>query len=119
MEDRVRVREIRFGVTGVEAAFASTGCTLMMTGSGKDRSASLLPLYHIALIPFSRLYRSIEASLAEQHEAGILEEMLREGANLTLITGASKSTDIAMSLTLGAHGPQVVHAILFDDGSEG
>ena len=47
---REGVRHIRFGVTGAEAAFASTGSLLVASGPQTNRAASLLPLRHIALI---------------------------------------------------------------------
>ncbi len=114
-ESREAVRFIRFGLTGVEAAFAATGSMLVLTGAGRSRTASLLPFRHIALIPFSRLYPTIEAWLAERRAQGELVDLLRERAAWHMITGPSKSADIEMNLTLGVHGPKFVHAILFDD----
>lgn len=114
-ESRDKVRHIRIGVTGVEAAFAATGSMLMLAGPGTNRAASLLPFRHIALIPFSALYRNFEEWLSEQREAGTLVDTFRNRANLTVISGPSKSADIEMNLTLGVHGPKFVHAILFDD----
>ncbi|MFZ4848188.1 MAG: LutC/YkgG family protein [Caldilinea sp.] len=114
-ETLANVRWIRFGVTGVNAALAATGSMLMIAGPGQSRSASLLPFRHIALIPFSRLYPTLEAWLAERRAAGDLELLLRSRASWNLITGPSKSADIEMNLTLGVHGPRHVHAILFDD----
>ena len=115
VEERDAVRHIRYGVTSVDAAFASTGSMLMVSGKGKPRVASLLPYYHAALIPFSRLYQTVEAWMAVQREESDLEQLLRSNANITVITGPSKSADIEMHLTLGVHGPKHVHAILFDD----
>jgi L-lactate dehydrogenase complex protein LldG len=116
-EEREAIRFIRYGVTGVDAAFASTGTMLTVSGEGKSRAASLLPYYHVGLIPLSRLYPTVERWLAEQREAGDLARLLRDHANVTLITGPSKSADIEMNLTLGVHGPKFVHAILFWDES--
>ncbi|MCC9077145.1 lactate utilization protein [Litorilinea aerophila] len=113
-ESREAVRAIRYGITGVEAAFASTGSMLVASGAGTSRAASLLPLRHIALIPFDRLYPTMEDWLAEEREAHHLVDYVRSHANLALITGPSKSADIEMNLTLGVHGPKFVHAILFD-----
>lgn len=112
-EARTAVRYIRFGITGVTAAFASTGSMLMAGTRQTNRVASLLPLRHLALIPFARLYPTMEAWLHEQRTAGQLVDLYRNHANLTMISGPSKSADIEMNLTLGVHGPKYVHAILF------
>ena len=114
-QSREDVRFIRYGISGVEAAFASTGTMLVAAKPGASRAASLLPFYHVGLIPFSRLYPTIESWLAEQRQSEDLTDTVRGHANLTLITGPSKSADIEMNLTLGVHGPRFVHTILFDD----
>lgn len=114
-ESRDAVRFIRFGLTGVDAAFASTGSMLMASAPAQNRVASLLPLRHIAFIPFSCLYPTLEDWLAERRLAGELVERLRQAAAWHMITGPSKSADIEMNLTLGVHGPKFVHAILFAD----
>jgi len=115
---REDIRFIRYGVTGIDAAFASTGSMLMISGPGKSRVASLLPFYHVALIPFSRLYPTVESWLAKQRDEGTLIEAMSEQANISMITGPSKSADIEMNLTLGVHGPKFLHAILFDDEND-
>lgn len=112
---RDAVRHITIGLTGVEAAFATTGSMLMRTAPGKSRAASLLPLRHLALIPLSRLYPTVEDWLAEQRSQGTLRSYLRENANVAMISGPSKSADIESNLTLGVHGPKEVHVILYDD----
>ncbi len=113
---RNAVRHIRFGLTGVEAAFASTGSMLLGTGAQTNRAASLLPFRHIALIPLDRLYPTMEAWVQEQRLANQLTAAYQSRANLTMISGPSKSADIEMNLTLGVHGPKFVHAILFAQG---
>jgi len=112
-ESREAIRFIRFGITGIEAAFASTGSLIVPSGPATNRIASLLPFRHIALIPFARLYPTMESWLHEQREGGKLVDFFREHANLAMISGPSKSADIEMNLTLGVHGPKFVHAILF------
>jgi L-lactate utilization protein LutC len=114
-DSREAVRFIRFGLTGVEAAFAATGSLLVYSGPTTNRAASLLPLRHVALIPFSRLHPTLESWLAARREEGVLVDLLRERAGWNLITGPSKSADIEFNLTLGVHGPKFVHAILFAD----
>lgn len=112
-ESREAIRFIRYGITGVEAAFAATGSLLVTSGPETNRVASLLPFRHLALIPFERLYPTVESWLQEQRSAGTLVDFLRQRANVALISGPSKSADIEMNLTLGVHGPKFVHAILF------
>lgn len=113
---RSATRYILYGLTGVEAAFASTGSMLMASSApGVNRVASLLPIRHIALIPFSRVYENVEAWLLEKRTRGILVKTFKENANLTMISGPSKSADIEGNLTLGVHGPKFVNAILFND----
>lgn len=116
-EEREAVRHIRYGISGVEAAFATTGSILVVSGAETNRVASLLPYRHIALIPFTRLYANIEQWLAVQRERD-LSGFVRSHANLSLITGPSKSADIEQNLTRGVHGPKFIHAILFDDTAE-
>lgn len=112
-ESREAVRYIRYGLTGAVAAFASTASLLVASGPETPRSASLLPLRHIALVPLQRLYPTMEDWLQEQRATGALSDFLRSHANVAMISGPSKSADIEMNLTLGVHGPKYVHVILF------
>ena len=115
VETRAKAGHVRFGLSGVDAAFASTGTIVVASGPGKSRSATLLPLRHIVLLPLSRLFPTPEAWLASLRYTGELVDFVRSSANVSLISGPSKSADIESNLTLGVHGPQQVHAILFDD----
>ncbi|MEZ4612716.1 MAG: LUD domain-containing protein [Caldilineaceae bacterium] len=100
-EERERAGHIRYGVTGVTAAFASTGSMMMAAGPGANRSASLLPIRHIALHPHQPyFYPTMEVRLAESRD-GRLVDTLRQSANWSMITGPSKSADIGGELTLG------------------
>lgn len=116
-EQRDAVRHIRYGITGVEAAFAATGSLLVTSGAETNRVASLLPYRHVALVPFTRLYGNIEQWLAVQRERD-LPGFVRGRASINLITGPSKSADIEQNLTRGVHGPKFIHVILFDDTAD-
>ena len=104
------------GITGADAALASTGSLVMGTGPGRSRVASLLPLHHIALVPTNLIYGTAEEWIASQRAEGRLDEILRDGAQLTFVTGPSKSADIELTLTMGVHGPRTLHAIIFHEG---
>jgi len=114
--DRDHASMLSIGLTGVDAAFASIGTMAFVPGPGKSRSASLLPLHHIALVPESSIYPNLEKWLAVLRESGELEPLFRDHSQLAFVTGPSKSADIELNLTLGVHGPREVHAIVFDDG---
>lgn len=105
------------GITGVDAAFAATGSVVLSSGPGMNRVASLLPLRHLLLVPLDRIYPSIEAWIEELRRSDRLGGFIRENRQISFITGPSKSADIELNLTLGVHGPRVVHAILFDASS--
>ncbi len=112
---RARAASAAIGLTGVEAAFASTGSVVLASGPDASRSVSLLPLHCLMLIPMSSIYPTFEVWLRTLRGEGRLEEFLRESAQITFVTGPSKSADIELNLTLGVHGPGVVHALVFDD----
>ena len=114
-EQRERIRSVRAGITGVEAAFASTGSFVVGGNGANSRAASLTPFRHLVVIPFSRLFATGEDWLAEMRYAGKLDAYVRQSRNLSIITGPSKSADLEGILTMGVHGPKVVHAVLFDD----
>lgn len=113
--DRAKAAAATVGLTGVTAAFASTGSAVLAHGPGRSRAASLLPLYHLMLVPLSRVHSTLEAWLQRLRSEGRLEALLKDGAQIAFVTGPSKSADIELNLTLGVHGPRAVHAIVFDD----
>lgn len=114
-QQRERIRQVRAGITTVEAAFAGTGSFVVAGRGANSRAASLTPFRHLVLVPFSRLFASGEDWLARMRHAGELDSFVRQSRNLSIITGPSKSADLEGNLTMGVHGPKVVHAILFDD----
>ena len=113
--DRQRAGRTAIGLTGVDAAFAGTGSVVLAPSKGRSRAASLLPYRHIALVPMSTIYPTVEAWLAALRRQERLGDFVRDSAQLAFITGPSKSADIELNLTLGVHGPKQIHAIVFDD----
>ncbi len=111
-ETRTACARIAIGITGADAAFATTGSILLKSGPQHSRVASLLPLRHLALIPTTVLWDNVEQWLAHEEQQGTLHHVLRNSANLTLVSGPSKSADIESQLTWGVHGPMNLHAIL-------
>jgi L-lactate dehydrogenase complex protein LldG len=98
------------GVTGVDAALASTGSLILCAGEGKYRATSLLPDVHIAVVKSGQLLPDMETWIAQQKQNGT--PAFKSSSNTTIISGPSKTADIGQELIKGAHGPRQVHIIL-------
>lgn len=107
------VEAIPIGLTGVDAAFAATGTLLLNSGPGRPLLVSQLPRRHIALLPASRLYPSLErwlAGLPRMAGQPILPAPLA-----TFLTGPSRSADIEVTPAFGIHGPSRLHVIVVQE----
>ena len=107
------------GVTGVDLAVAETGSLVLLSGSGRPRSTSLLPPYHVAVFDRDALVESLG-------QVGLFLEAWHDGAPpawrggvINVITGPSRTADIELTLTRGVHGPKEVHAIFVEGGLGG
>jgi L-lactate dehydrogenase complex protein LldG len=110
MQPRPANGDDKVGLTGVFCAIAETGTLMLRTGAQTDAKNSLLPDTHIAVVPTSRIVRSIEdgwALLRREHG-----ELPRQVA---FVSGPSRTADIELTLVLGIHGPYRVHIILLRD----
>lgn len=101
---------MRVGITGVDAALAVTGSLVVMSGNGRYRAASLLPPVHIAVVKAGQIVPDLETWWAQQRRQGL--EQMRQSSNVVVITGPSRTADIAMQLVMGMHGPRDLHVIL-------
>ncbi len=95
------------GLSSASAALAETGSVVIESGAGRSRLSTLLPPVHIALVSTAVLTPDI-----------ITWSVARQGtalpANLTLVSGPSKTADIEQTLTIGVHGPKRFIVILYD-----
>jgi L-lactate dehydrogenase complex protein LldG len=94
------------GVTGCDAAIAETGSLVVLSGPGKPRAASLLPLVHVCVVRLDDLRASMEQFFEERASD------IAASACCTFITGPSRTADIELTLTLGVHGPGKVIVIV-------
>lgn len=108
---RQLLSQAEIGVTGVDYAVAESGSLVLLSGSGKGRLVSCLPMVHLAILRPGQLVGTLE-------EVGILlEESHRHrspnecASAITFITGPSRTADIELSLTRGVHGPKELHVI--------
>ncbi len=93
------------GLSGADAALAETGSVVVSSGPGKSRLATLLPPVHIALVAADRLTTDLFTWTAARPES--------MPANLTLISGPSKTGDIEQVMAVGVHGPKRFIVILY------
>lgn len=104
---------VRVGITGAGAALAATGSVVLSTGLGGYRGPSLLPDVHIVFITNDQILPNMESWMSLQRQDNL--QSFRESSNIVVISGPSRTADIAMELILGMHGPRSVHIIILPD----
>jgi L-lactate utilization protein LutC len=92
------------GLQTAECAIAETGTIVQTSRDGKTLLPGLLPDIHIALLPPS--------SFVDRLEDGLDLFSHDPPRNISFISGPSRSADIEQTLTVGAHGPKAVIAVL-------
>lgn len=98
--------ETDLGVTGAQWAIAETGTLVLEAESERHRLTSLVPPVHVCIVEA----RNIRQSLGEILE--ILQSRLSR--TITFVTGASRTSDIELTLAIGVHGPGELHVIVID-----
>lgn len=101
---------VRVGLTGVDAALAAMGSLVLMSGRGRHRASSLLPTVHIAVVAAGQIVPDLESWLAGRKASGL--DTLCQSSNVVVITGPSRTADIAMQLVMGMHGPRELHVVV-------
>lgn len=111
--------EVREGVpqpddaTGVSVAFAGiaeTGSLFVHSGGTAPTLMNFLPENHIAILPSCRLVGALEDGWDRLRRAR--NNQMPRAVNL--ISGPSRSADIAMTMIMGAHGPKRLHVLMVD-----
>lgn len=106
-----RSDNVRVGITGVDYALAATGSIVVSATKGHNRAVSLLPTVHIAIMTNQKILPHFEAYI-ERAKTDL--DVWRKTENHAIITGASRTADIAMELVNGAHGPAELHIVIVD-----
>ena len=109
--DREKQRQWIFdayiGITSADFCLAESATLVLKTRAGQDRSVSLVPSIHIAVIRLEQILGSLkELYYILDNDPEHLEEGLTPC--LTFITGPSKTADIEATMVHGAHGPREV-----------
>lgn len=98
------------GLTGALAGLAATGSLVLSSGPGTFRNTSLLPSVHVAVLRQEQIVRDLESWVVIERERDFAT--MHRVSNLVLITGPSRTADIAMELVMGMHGPRELHVVL-------
>lgn len=105
---RNRVIESYIGVTSADFCMADTATLVMKTRPGQERSVSLLPSIHIAVIEMKKIIADLkELYILLKYDSEEKEEGLTNC--MTFISGPSKTADIEGVMVHGAHGPREVY----------
>jgi L-lactate dehydrogenase complex protein LldG len=97
------------GLTGADAAAATTGTLIFTTAPGKVRIPTVLAPVFLAVITLDQLLPRLESWIAKQRALGL---PLTDSANVCFITGPSRTGDIEMQMVLGVHGPGKIRVIV-------
>ena len=94
-------------LTTTLGGIAETGSLILWPDASEPRQMSLVPPLHIALLEVDKLFTTFAEAVKEQAWA---EQGMP--SNALLISGPSKSADIAQVLAYGVHGPKELVVIM-------
>ena len=95
------------GITSAQWAIAETGTLVLESDKESHRLTSLVPPVHLCVLKAD----NIRQTLGE-----ILKLVSRDlSRTVTFITGASRTSDIELTLAIGVHGPGELHVIVITD----
>lgn len=97
------------GLTGTFAAVAETGTLMMASFADRPNTLNFLPDNHVVVVAVKDVVGTYEDAWDRLRAAGGLPR------TTTFITGPSRTSDIELVPTLGAHGPRRLHVILVED----
>jgi L-lactate utilization protein LutC len=102
--------ELTMGVTAPALGVAERGTLVLETGPGHGRSIDVVSMYHLAVLPASRLRATLAEALTETYAGG-----RRPPSAVSLVSAPSRTSDIEKISTLGAHGAKGLHLLVVDD----
>jgi len=88
---------------------AETGTLVMTSGTDNPTTLNFLPDTHIVVLNAKDIAGDYETVWARVRDAFGVDALPRA---INMITGPSRSADIAQILILGAHGPQRLHVLV-------
>jgi len=96
------------GITGCQYALAETGSVVLEHSRASERLVSHAPDHYMCIVRKGQILKDRLVL------AGLLQNYQSPPAAWTLITGVSRTADVAMQVVLGMHGPRRVTIFLID-----
>ncbi len=93
------------GITEADYLLPETGTLVLSSSAEKPHAVSLLPRVHLAIVRPEMLRADMHQVFAEAKDSNYL----------VFITGASRTADIELTVTLGVHGPKNLYVWLIDE----
>ena len=97
-------------VTGAFAGIAETGSVMLLSGPESPTTLNFLPEDHIVVLRESRI-----VPYPEDAWALLREERSSMPRTVNLICGPSKTGDVELVITEGAHGPRRFHVVIVQE----
>lgn len=97
------------GITGADFAIAQTSTLVEITTNDACRLVSSMPRTHIGIVYEDNFVDSLEDASPVLREAFAKHD---KNCVASFISGPSRTGDIELRLTLGVHGPEIVHTIV-------
>ncbi len=94
------------GITCADYALADTGTLVMLASPEEARLISLLPPFHLAVVPADRILTGLDELFT------VLPKPADTTSSMVLITGPSRTADIELILVRGVHGPGKITVIV-------
>ena len=95
------------GITSAQWGIAETGTLVLQSDAERHRLTSLIPPIHICVLEARNIRQTLGELLQIVHN-----DLSR---TVTFITGASRTSDIELTLAIGVHGPRELHVIVIND----
>lgn len=98
------------GITMAAFAVAETGSIVELTTHDAGRLVSSLPRVHVCILRRDTIVPTLPEA------APLMRQAFQSAGPMTVtfISGPSRTGDIEMKLTLGVHGPEIMHVIILD-----
>ncbi|MBZ5538046.1 MAG: LUD domain-containing protein [Acidobacteriia bacterium] len=96
--------DVDLSITEADFALPETGTLGLFSSPSQPRQVSLVPRIHLAIVHPSALRADLHEVFAEA----------KTHPYMVFVTGPSRTADIELTVTIGVHGPKVLHVWVVD-----